>query len=168
MPVFIISSGAVLTSFWLAILFHVLWNSFLGFLLVIFLVFVIAYNLIDLLLDWLLDYVQSKNETPEERKTRLMIKAWKEETLYKTEVIKNSEKDIRKIKNLAEKYISEIITEDKTEPTQEDYRNFYELIKENNIEVENDYTTSVPYVVRSLLYKAYLKINKKFPWGKEK
>lgn len=133
------------------------WTSFWGFLLIILWAFVIAHDLIDLLLDWLLDYVQSKNETPEERKTRLMIKAWRNGALYKSESTGTQQENAKRIKNLAEKYINEVITEDKTELTQEDYKNFYELVQENNVEIEYDYPASVPYIVRSSLYDSYIK-----------
>lgn len=37
------------------------------------------------------------------------------------------------------------------------YENFYELVKENNIEVEDNYSDCVPYIVRSSLYDSHLK-----------
>ncbi len=68
------------------------------------------------------------------------------------------EQNLDILKILAEKYVSETITFDKPELDQDDYKYFYELLKENNIEVENDYATEVPYEVRTVLYEAYIKI----------
>lgn len=62
----------------------------------------------------------------------------------------------QKIKALAEKYIDKTITQEKFELEQDDYKNFYEIVLENNIDIKNNNTVDVPYEVRTILYEAYL------------
>ena len=73
MPVFIISPSAIFGSFLLVAFLYFIFGAALGIILITYLVIVIGYHIIDLLLDYLLEYLQSKNETPEEQKTRKMI-----------------------------------------------------------------------------------------------
>lgn len=70
---------------------------------------------------------------------------------------KNEEFDLQSIKTLAEDFINKTITLNKPELNNDDYKKFYELVKENNIKVENNYSTDVPYKIRSILYDAYVK-----------
>lgn len=70
---------------------------------------------------------------------------------------KNEEFDLQPIKTLAEDFINKTITLNKPELNNDDYKKFYELVKENNIKVENNYSTDVPYKIRSILYDAYVK-----------
>lgn len=62
----------------------------------------------------------------------------------------------QKLKALAEKYINETITQEKFELEQEDYKKFYKIALENNIDIKNSNAVDVPYDVRTILYDAYL------------
>lgn len=61
------------------------------------------------------------------------------------------------IKTLAEDFINKTITLNKPELNNDDYKKFYKLVKENNIKVDNNFSTDVPYQIRSILYDAYVK-----------
>jgi len=60
------------------------------------------------------------------------------------------------LKALAQKYINETITQEKFELKQDDYEKFYEIVLENNINIEKNNAVDVPYDVRASLYGAYL------------
>ena len=63
-----------------------------------------------------------------------------------------SEAEYERLKTLAENFVNKkkILNED-------DYKKFYEIVKENNIEIPNNYSTDVPYYIRELLYSTALK-----------
>lgn len=75
---------------------------------------------------------------------------------YEKEQSDKQEQRKQKLKALAEKYINEIITQDKFELEQYDYKKFYEIVLEKNIKIESHNTADVPYEVRTILYEAYL------------
>jgi len=60
------------------------------------------------------------------------------------------------IKKLAEKYIDETIAKDKFELEPDDYKKFYEIVLENNIDIKKNNATGVPCEVREILYSIYL------------
>lgn len=70
---------------------------------------------------------------------------------------KKEEFNLQPIKTLAEDFINKTITLNKPELNNDDYKKFYKLVKENNINVENNCSTEVPYQIRSILYDAYVK-----------
>lgn len=70
---------------------------------------------------------------------------------------KKEEFSLQSIKTLAEDFINRTISLNKPELNDDDYKKFYKLVKENNIKVENNYSTDVPYQIRSILYDAYVK-----------
>lgn len=87
------------------------------------------------------------------------------QNLNKSVVKEQAEEPVQskqKIKILAEKFINETITLDKPELDQDDYISFYEIVLKNNVRVENNYATEVPYEVRTVLYEAYIKIYNEF------
>lgn len=61
------------------------------------------------------------------------------------------------IKTLAEDFINKTITLNKPELNNDDYKKFYKLVKENNINVENNCSAEVPYQIRRILYETYVK-----------
>lgn len=78
--------------------------------------------------------------------------------LYERQETKEKqEREFQLIKTLAEDFINKTITLNKSELNRDDYKKFYGLVKEHNIEVENNYATEVPYKIREILYNAYLK-----------
>lgn len=79
-------------------------------------------------------------------------------SLQKMQKVKEKQEfNLQPIKTLAEDFINKTITLNKSELNNDDYKKFYELVKENNIEIDNNYSTSIPYKVRSILYNAYVK-----------
>lgn len=90
--------------------------------------------------------------------TRLFsFNRWRSMLQKMQKVKEKQEFNLQQIKTLAENFINKTITLNKPELSNDDYKKFYELVKENNIEVDNNYSTSVPYQVRSILYDAYVK-----------
>lgn len=75
---------------------------------------------------------------------------------YEKEQSDKQEQRKQKLKALAEKYINDTITQEKFELEQEDYKKFYKIVLENNIDIKNSNAVDVPYDVRSILYDAYL------------
>lgn len=90
--------------------------------------------------------------------TRLFsFNRWRSMLQKMQKVKEKQEFNLQPIKTLAEDFINKTITLNKPELNNDDYKMFYELVKENNIEVDNNYSTSIPYQVRSILYDAYVK-----------
>ena len=69
-----------------------------------------------------------------------------------------TESDVKRIKILAKDFL----IKKKRQLNEDDYKEFFELVKENNIEVANSYATDVPYSIREILYSAYLKKLKRY------
>ena len=64
-----------------------------------------------------------------------------------------TESDVQYIKVLAQDFLKKKDRQLNTD----DYKTFFELVKENNIEVTNSYDTDVPYSIREILYSTYIK-----------
>lgn len=61
------------------------------------------------------------------------------------------------LNNLADNFIKKALSPEKEELNRNDYIEFYNLVKKEGIDAENDYNTEVPYKIRNALYTAYLK-----------
>ncbi len=169
MLVFIISPGGMCISFLLVAVLYFIFGAALGFILITFLVIVIGYHTIDLLLDYLLEYLQSKNETPEEQKTRKMIKDWRNgishtkaeryPTKYELE-----QQALDKIKTLAKDFVTDFIAKGKTEFSHEDLKDFTVLIKFKNgitIPALEKYSYKEHPLLLDILKQSYNKLNNK-------
>lgn len=71
-----------------------------------------------------------------------------------------SSQDVRtkQIEELAIPYIENRIKSVEDDLSFDDYKKFNNIVQiENNISVTNDYNTEVPYIIKEILYTAYLK-----------
>ena len=135
---------------------------FIGLLFCIVAIVLVTYVLVNFLLDKILDYLQSKNETPEQRKLRLMIKAWRK---GKHQVRQKSKKELEEqenqIRKLAIDYIRETSSNDNIvdKLTFENYKEFNNIVQiKNGIIVETNYPSEiVPYLIRNILYTEFNK-----------
>lgn len=99
--------------------------------------------------------------------TRLFsFNRWRSMLQKMQKVKEKQEFNLQPIKTLAEDFINKTITLNKSELNNDDYKKFYELVKENNIEIDNNYSTSIPYQVRSILYDAYVKKYNEYLWAR--
>ena len=64
----------------------------------------------------------------------------------------------KQIEELAIQYIENRIKSVEDDLSFDDYKKFNNIVQiENNISVTNDYNTEVPYIIKEILYTAYLK-----------
>ncbi|MBP3923639.1 hypothetical protein J6E39_00175 [bacterium] len=83
MPVFIISPEGMFIGLLIVGLIYCLYGTFIGMLIIGFIICIIGYFFLNFILDLLLKYLQTKNETPQERaerlKTEQMIEDWRKQ-----------------------------------------------------------------------------------------
>lgn len=160
MPVFIITPQGMLISIILAGLIYLLYETFLGFVILVAIVITIIYYLGNYLLDLLIEFT----ETPEERKERLLIKNWRNGVAYTKYPTKYEleQQALEKIKDLAKEFVKDFIEQGKTEFSHEDLKDFTVIVKfRNGINIPKlyKYDNKEHPLLLDILKKTYLKLS---------